>query len=1040
MKARLRLLWVFFLMGMNGKISHAQNFPTLQFSHITTKEGLSSNYATAIAEDKQGFIWIGTANGLNRYDGYRFKHYYHSNTDSNSLISNAIQKIFCDNNGWLWISTDDGVSCFNPAGNRFTNYAVNLPAPYRLKNNSSVNVYEDEQHVIWICNQLDVIYRINKKMGADPVKINSSPFVFYQQQKFGYDNIFRDRSGREWAFNMNRIYEIDKATKQPVSTTDLSALLPRIILKITQDAEGRFVIATWNGGAYYFDPGNASLQLITAIPKRVYTDIAAWRYQQNNWLICVESNYGIYLYKGKNNQAKNYGYTPGDASTLQGNNFTQSFIDSKGNLWIAGNSGVNTVPASQNNFDIVPVTDPGSINYSLYKNGPVFSYFETDSTIWLSKRFVSTFEYNKNFELLHYYSSLSPVSTTETNNYAYAYYFLQKGPELYISTDSGFVVYNTKNKSSHTYFPDNAPGAISFRTIIPLDESQLLVRTFDYGLFIFNTLQKKFTRWYTSQQICADCDRLKMTYLFKSSNNRIYICTQGQQKNLLCYMPGTDSFSVVVPGNSSSFSLAGSNLFGIDEDKEGMLWLSGSAGLFIYNPASNNIVKQVPAAKEMGGLYRICFDDASNAWVNAVSGIWCYVKNTGKWMSFSGADGLPGSQFEAAIVKRPNGDILAGLEGAVALFHPGQMFAKNNEPPAIITEASINDSIVSFDLAKQTSKKLLLPPGQGSFSVDFAVLSYMNTAGSRYYYKLEPLMKEFQLNDNGHINFNGLAPGIYTLHVKGGNKAGIIFSNEDVLSVEVLPYWYQAGWFKLLCTLLIAGAIAFFVKWRIAAVKKQAGLKQQIAETQMQALRAQMNPHFIFNSLNSIENFMMKNEKRLASDYLNKFSRLIRSILDSSRNELVPIAKDVEALQLYVDLQQLRLNHKFSYHTYVDPVLLQGDFKVPSLLIQPFVENAIEHGLSHSDKNDLSLTVKAVLEKDHIIYTIEDNGIGRMQSAAYNQQNKPYHKSVGLSITTDRLKLLNAAAYNDNNVQITDLYTTQHEPAGTRVTLKIKPQ
>jgi LytS/YehU family sensor histidine kinase len=301
-------------------------------------------------------------------------------------------------------------------------------------------------------------------------------------------------------------------------------------------------------------------------------------------------------------------------------------------------------------------------------------------------------------------------------------------------------------------------------------------------------------------------------------------------------------------------------------------------------------------------------------------------------------------------------------------------------------------------------------------------------------------MNEFQFNENGHLNFNGLTPGNYFLHVKGGNKAGGIFTKEDVLNIEILPYWYQTSWFKFLCILFAATITAWFLKWRIASIKKQAGLKQQIAETEMQALRAQMNPHFIFNSLNSIENFMMQNEKRLASDYLNKFSRLIRSILDSSRNEMVPVAKDMEALQLYVDLQQLRLNNKFSYHTKVDPILLQGDFKVPSLLIQPFVENAIEHGLSHSDNLKLALIVTAMLENDYIIYTIEDNGIGRKKSIEFNQQNKPYHKSVGLSITKDRLRLLNEATFKDNSMEITDLYNSNHEPIGTKVTIKIKTQ
>jgi tetratricopeptide (TPR) repeat protein len=210
------------------------------------------------------------------------------------------------------------------------------------------------------------------------------------------------------------------------------------------------------------------------------------------------------------------------------------------------------------------------------------------------------------------------------------------------------------------------------------------------------------------------------------------------------------------------------------------------------------------------------------------------------------------------------------------------------------------------------------------------------------------------------------------------------------------------------------------------------------AELETQVLRLQMNPHFIFNSLNSIENFIMQNEKRLASDYLNKFSKLIRSILDSSRNEVIPLAKDMEALKLYIELEQLRFSNKFSYHAHVDPVLLEGDYRVPSLLIQPYVENAVVHGIAHSNKEDLALTVTAVLENDKIKYTIQDNGIGRSMAAKYNLQNKLRHKSVGLKITEDRIAHFNNQAHLKSAVQINDLTDENNEPAGTKVEIKIK--
>jgi tetratricopeptide (TPR) repeat protein len=243
-------------------------------------------------------------------------------------------------------------------------------------------------------------------------------------------------------------------------------------------------------------------------------------------------------------------------------------------------------------------------------------------------------------------------------------------------------------------------------------------------------------------------------------------------------------------------------------------------------------------------------------------------------------------------------------------------------------------------------------------------------------------------------------------------------------------YFYLAGFI----TLLLISGIVFYQRSRRIKLKTE----KMKAELQTQVLRSQMNPHFIFNCLNSIENFIMLNDQIQASDYLNKFSMLMRSILDSSRNEMLPIAKDMEALRLYVELEQLRFNNKFNYKDFTDPALVGGDYRVPSLLIQPYVENAILHGLANSENEDLTLTVTASLENDKIKFIIQDNGIGRVQSAEYNRLNKPYHKSVGLKITEDRINLYKYGNETDGSIKITDLHDEYNHPSGTKVEITIK--
>lgn len=193
-------------------------------------------------------------------------------------------------------------------------------------------------------------------------------------------------------------------------------------------------------------------------------------------------------------------------------------------------------------------------------------------------------------------------------------------------------------------------------------------------------------------------------------------------------------------------------------------------------------------------------------------------------------------------------------------------------------------------------------------------------------------------------------------------------------------------------------------------------LKQKIEETEKMALRAQMNPHFIFNCINSIDSLIQSNDKYLATIYLNKFAKLIRNILDSSKINDMTIAKDMETLKLYIELEQLRHENKFVADITIDPGLLHGDYKIPPLIIQPYIENAIIHGLRNRPDNEGKLIVTVKKIDGFIHYTIEDNGIGRTNTLKYNSGEK---QSYGMNMSSERIRLFNGEEHA--SVTITDL-------------------
>jgi LytS/YehU family sensor histidine kinase len=216
---------------------------------------------------------------------------------------------------------------------------------------------------------------------------------------------------------------------------------------------------------------------------------------------------------------------------------------------------------------------------------------------------------------------------------------------------------------------------------------------------------------------------------------------------------------------------------------------------------------------------------------------------------------------------------------------------------------------------------------------------------------------------------------------------------------------------------------------------KTAALQKKALELEMQALRSQMNPHFIFNCLNAIDNLVQKGQGEKATIYLSKFARLIRLVMEISRKNLIPFHQDMEAMRLYLKLEQFRCQNAFDFFIEIDDNLTHGDFEVPPLIIQPFIENAIHHGLLNKPGGDRVLTIQVQLMDNHIEYHIKDNGIGRAKAIELRQLNNPGHQSYGIGITRERLQLHNKETSGED-VYIMDMDSEKNH-TGTCVIVRI---
>jgi LytS/YehU family sensor histidine kinase len=268
-----------------------------------------------------------------------------------------------------------------------------------------------------------------------------------------------------------------------------------------------------------------------------------------------------------------------------------------------------------------------------------------------------------------------------------------------------------------------------------------------------------------------------------------------------------------------------------------------------------------------------------------------------------------------------------------------------------------------------------------------------------------------------------------------------------ILFINISPAFWNTWWFRTLVTILVLGIFYLVVRYRTqqrfklqlersGKEKQIAEIRQKATELEMQALRAQMNPHFIFNSLNSINRFILQNDRAQASEYLTKFSKLVRMILQNSQASLITLESELESLDLYLNLESLRFNYHFDYKITVPKDLDKEVLQVPPLILQPYVENAIWHGLMHKEeKGHLNIDISE--NDDHLFLKIRDDGVGREKAKAMASKSATKHKSMGLRITENRIAILQKNGSRESPVTIHDLVSDDGTAAGTEVIIKM---
>ena len=337
------------------------------------------------------------------------------------------------------------------------------------------------------------------------------------------------------------------------------------------------------------------------------------------------------------------------------------------------------------------------------------------------------------------------------------------------------------------------------------------------------------------------------------------------------------------------------------------------------------------------------------------------------------------------------------------------------------------------------SANLLIPYSDKHIRLEYAGISYRSVGSILYRYRLTGLDTGWQQTKESFLDYPTLPSGKYILQLQAINKFGnrsALFS----LPFEVATPFWQTTWFFGLLMVSFLLLLWLFVNWRIKNVRRRErereALTQRLAEMENTALQAQMNPHFIFNCLNSIQQYIFSQEVAAANRYLTGFARLIRSTLHNSSKAFISLADEVDYLSTYLSLEKGRFKDKMDYVINVDPLVQQEILVIPPMLIQPFVENAMRHGLRHKINGKGYIHIRLSMSGTRLQIMVEDNGIGRRQAAAYKTVEHIEYQSKGMSLTADRIRLMNIKYHDSIGVEVIDLQDNQGQPAGTRVVMQ----
>lgn len=977
---RFKLFLVFTLFA---QIIFAQHY---NFTGYTVKDGLAQSQVRAICQDKSGYLWIGTASGLSRYNGIEFVNY----SIDNGLPDNNISSLYLTNSGVLWVATARGVA-------KLENQTFK---PYFFENEYRINTIAEFQGEIYFGTNTGLItLHGNKFIDLG----NQTTEKYYVRSLVNYKDSILLCGTKEGLYNWQ------KTGFSPLTIDGISELNIR---NISLYGDNLFITAREIGLFSY----NLSTRQKKLYPLPFSTALSMTFYDES--VFGISTNAGAFLISDHETLFFN------SKNGLMESGLECLFKDDEGNIWM-GTDGNGLLK---------------------FTGTAVVSYTTLDS---LASNLILSIAEDKNDNFLlgsydagisnldpHKYAYFSELNKSVVDKTVWSIMVDERKKQTWLGTSRGLTILDENHQAIEHPLSGINP---KIRSIVRADASTVLLGG-DEGLYVVHS-------------------DTGFTHLAEININKLYVYEDG----VYC-AASSGLFRFERAGNyltKDKIGFPDIKVNTLTADKENNLWIGTENGLYVMRPNNQIFYFELDRndyrSKNVLGL--ITGKDGS-IWISTMKGVYHIVKDQSTSLGFAifnygSSEGLIDEEGNInAIYEDREQNIWIGTASGLARIDPslkGVLF--QYELPKLqltgirlfMEEFDYSDYKVEMDPTLNVPISIELPYNKNHLTFDFIGINLKDPLSVQYEYRLIGADEAWSPRSNSnYATYSFLQPGEYTFQVRAMSKNNQ-WSIIREIKVTISPPFWLTWWFITLVVLAVFFIILYIFQSRIRVLKQrqeneQLELKNRLLFLEQRSLNASMNRHFIFNSLNSIQYFINSSDKRSANKFLTNFAKLIRKNLDSSagNNFIVTLQEEIERIELYLSLEKMRFAEKFEYEIDVSPDLDIESIEIPSMILQPFVENSIIHGIL-SIENEGLIKIRIFQELGEVVFEVTDNGVG-IDISLQNKKSSGDgdHESKGVEITNRRIEILRKLT--GENLMIIGPYQLNNEKGeclGTKVILKL---